>query len=282
MYADVIKEKADAGSNLTEYPATRLGEQLAIIAGLISGGLETPVYLATMKGFDTHANQLSRQAVLLDELAAAVAAFQRDLTLAGLTEKVVILTISEFGRRLTENASAGTDHGAAAPMFLIGKNVNAGKFGNNPNLTDLDNKGDIKHTYDSRQVYASILAQHFKTESAAINRILRGEFATLPLISGGPTSVATTSLPEKFALGQNYPNPFNATTTIPYEIARSAHAQMMLYDLRGRLVRRMVNRHRGPGRYSATLDASQLASGVYFYVLRAGGFVQEKRMFLVK
>jgi len=282
LYADVIKEKADAGKNLIAYPNTGLGNQLSIIAGLINGGLNTPVYLATLKGFDTHANQLSRHETLLSNLATAVAAFQKDLGLAGLEDRVVVLTISEFGRRLRENASDGTDHGTAAPMFLIGKNVAGGIVGDNPDLTKLDRRGDISHTYDFRQIYASILSQHFQTEDAAIQQILPGEFATLPLINNNPNSVGGSEMPKTFALNQNYPNPFNAATLIPYSISRSGNVQLNLYDIKGRMVRRLVDRRHTPGQYTVQLDASELASGIYFYRIVSGEFYEQRRMTLVK
>ncbi|MCU0414531.1 MAG: DUF1501 domain-containing protein, partial [Ignavibacteriaceae bacterium] len=127
-YAQVIKEKADLVENKVEYPNTRLGRGLAIIAELVAGGLETPVYLTSIGGFDTHANQANSHANLLTGVAQAVEAFQADLKLLGIADKVVLMTFSEFGRRLNQNGSAGTDHGTAAPLFVIGRNVNGGIY----------------------------------------------------------------------------------------------------------------------------------------------------------
>jgi len=281
-YADVIKEKADLGKNLVEYPQTRLGEQLSIIAGLINGGLQTPVYLTKLGGFDTHSRQMTRHEVLLDELATAMGAFQKDLELSSMDEKVVVLTISEFGRRLKENGSAGTDHGSAAPMFLIGKNVNGGKFGNSPNLKNLDRRGDVKYSTDFRQVYASVLSQHFQSENAAVQAALNGDFATLPLIGRGTTSVGDTRAPATFSLNQNYPNPFNASTTIPYSIAKRGRVKLTIYDVNGRQVFKLVDRNHSPGEYQAQLDAARFPSGLYFYKLTTGQFTQQKQMILIK
>ena len=114
-YAEIIKDKADTVDNIAEYPNTRLGRQLAIVAELIAGGLETPVYLTSIGGFDTHANQLNSQANVLSDVAEAVAAFEEDLNLLGVADRVVLMTFSEFGRRVNQNNSGGTDHGTAAP-----------------------------------------------------------------------------------------------------------------------------------------------------------------------
>ncbi|MEK6551995.1 MAG: DUF1501 domain-containing protein, partial [Bacteroidota bacterium] len=174
QYASVIKEKADLGNPVASYTAGgTFGSQLKIIADLILGGLETPVYLATIDGFDTHSNQngTNSHPLLLTRLAESIKAFQSDLEKYGLADKVVILTFSEFGRRVNENASAGTDHGTAAPMFLIGKNVTGGVFGNNPSLINLDSNGDIKYIYDFRQVYATVLRDHFGMTATEVDQV---------------------------------------------------------------------------------------------------------------
>ena len=125
--------------------------------------------------------QLPTQARLLGELSAALAAFLDDLTHAGLAERVLVMTFSEFGRRVAENASAGTDHGTAAPMFLAGGGVKGGLFGQTPRLLDLDD-GDLKMSIDFRRVYATVLKDWLAVDAAAV---LAGDFDSLPLFSAG-------------------------------------------------------------------------------------------------
>ncbi len=153
--------------NVVRYPGERLAQDLSIVARMIAGGLGTRIYYVALGGFDTHANQLGAQNNLLRRYAQAVSAFQRDLTAMGLSRRVVTVTFSEFGRRVRENASGGTDHGTAAPMIVMGDGIRPGLAGRRPSLTDLDN-GDLKHTTDFRSVYASLLSQWFEIDPATI------------------------------------------------------------------------------------------------------------------
>jgi uncharacterized protein (DUF1501 family) len=138
------------------YPATPLAAKLKQVAQLIDAGLATRVYYVTLDGFDTHSNQAAAHGALLDQLGGALAAFASDLEAHGHFDRVMTLVFSEFGRRVAENASRGTDHGAAAPVFLVGSRVKSGLIGAAPRLDDLDD-GDVKFETDFRSVYAAIL-----------------------------------------------------------------------------------------------------------------------------
>jgi len=138
------------------YPAYGLARRLELIARIIKAGFGTRIYYTSLDGFDTHANQLGAHAALLNELADSLAAFDKDLSSAGQADRVAVLTFSEFGRRVAENASGGTDHGAAAPLFVVGPVARPGLVGAHPSLDDLDD-GDLKHHTDFRRVYASLL-----------------------------------------------------------------------------------------------------------------------------
>ena len=128
-------------------------------------------------GYDTHAVQLPTHANLLRELSGGLLAFLDDLQAAGLAERVGVLAFSEFGRRVEENGSLGTDHGTAGPVFLAGPAVNAGLIGTMPNLAELEN-GDPKMTTDFRQVYATVLSDWLGVPSA---EVLGSTFEPLPL-----------------------------------------------------------------------------------------------------
>jgi uncharacterized protein (DUF1501 family) len=149
------------------YPGTALGQKLRSVAQLISAGLNTRIYYVAMDGFDTHSSQRDAHSGLLSELSGGVSAFLEDMSQHGHGERVMVMTFSEFGRRVKENASRGTDHGAAAPMFLAGKRVKSGLIGKHPSLTDLDD-GDLKHHTDFRSVYAGVLRDWLKWDAAAI------------------------------------------------------------------------------------------------------------------
>jgi uncharacterized protein (DUF1501 family) len=151
-----LEEVAKPKGGGPTYPNYGLARRLELIAQVIKAGYGTRIYYTTLDGFDTHANQLATHAALLNELSDSVAAFRRDLDAAGQGDRVAVLGFSEFGRRVTENASLGTDHGAAAPVFVVGPVAKAGLVGDHPSLDDLDD-GDLKHAVDFRRVYATLL-----------------------------------------------------------------------------------------------------------------------------
>lgn len=163
--ADRLQGAAAGPESSVTYPQTRLAEQLHLIGRLIKAGFSARVYYAVHLGYDTHAGQLFVHANLLRELSQAIGAFMQDLAAAKLDDRIAVMTFSEFGRQLRENASAGTDHGTAAPMFLAGNSVHAGLAGQAPSLTDL-HEGEPKMTVDFRRVYASILQQWLGLRSA--------------------------------------------------------------------------------------------------------------------
>ena len=169
---------AVAKQPLVRYPDHALARQLRTVGAMIRDGMPTRVYYATMGGFDTHSGQAGRHGQLLRQVSESVAAFQRDLKEQGNAERVVTLVFSEFGRRVKQNGSGGTDHGTAAPVFVIGAGVKPGVVGRHPSLVDLD-QGDLKFGVDFRSVYASLLGDWMK---APADTILRGQFASAGVV----------------------------------------------------------------------------------------------------
>jgi len=162
--SDKILSISRKSSNQGSYPAGPLANSLKLVARLIGGGLPTRVYYVSQGGYDTHTNQAGTQERLLRDLGTSLRAFHADLKAQGNFERVMVMTFSEFGRRLAQNANGGTDHGGAAPLFVIGPKVKAGLVGNFPSLApgDLLN-GDPKYTMDFRRVYAGVLQGWLKT-----------------------------------------------------------------------------------------------------------------------
>ncbi|MCB9940756.1 MAG: DUF1501 domain-containing protein [Planctomycetaceae bacterium] len=161
------------------YPDSELAKKLKTVAQLIDSGLGTRVYYVTLDGFDTHSQQPAAHAALLSQLGGAVSSFVKDIDHHGQSDRVAVLAFSEFGRRVAENASEGTDHGAAAPMFLAGKKVRAGLIGKHPSLTDLED-GDLKFHTDFRQVYATVLESWLGWPNESV---LGGKFKTVEAFS---------------------------------------------------------------------------------------------------
>jgi uncharacterized protein (DUF1501 family) len=160
-----------------DYPRG-LGQELRLIAQLISGHFGTRVYYCQTGGFDTHANQVGGHENVLRNVADSIAAFHKDLAAKGLNDKVTVMCFSEFGRRLQQNGSNGTDHGAAAPMFVSGGKVKGGLHQPYPSLTDLDS-GDLKFTTDFRRVYATLLKHWLNADPAPI---LQGTYEPLAFL----------------------------------------------------------------------------------------------------
>ncbi|MFN0207770.1 MAG: DUF1501 domain-containing protein [Planctomycetota bacterium] len=160
-----------------KYPPSALGRKLATVSTLMEAGLTSRIYHIEADGFDTHAGQAEAHAFLLEEVASGAAAFFNDLRERGSAENVTLMVFSEFGRRVRENASAGTDHGAAGPMLLFGGGVKGGSHGGAPDLENLDD-GDVTMKIDFRSVYASVL-EHWLQLPA--KEILGGSFETLSL-----------------------------------------------------------------------------------------------------
>jgi len=158
---------AVAKTPLVRYPRGPLSDQLQVIAAMIRDGLKTRVYYASMSGFDTHAGQAGTHQRLLGQVASSVKSFHDDLKAQGNSGRVLTLVFSEFGRRVAQNASGGTDHGTAAPMYLVGDMVRPGMLGAHPSLSDLD-QGDLKFGVDFRSVYATVLAEWMGADARAI------------------------------------------------------------------------------------------------------------------
>ncbi len=167
--ANYIYENTKVKRSEETYPQNKFAKQLKNVAQFINSGLETKVFYTALNGFDTHANQPNKQKRLLSQYAESVSAFVKDLKRNETFEDTLILTFSEFGRRVKQNAAVGTDHGAANNVFIMGKNLKKGGFYNNlASLSDLDDNGDIKFEIDFRTIYATILSQWLEADDTTI------------------------------------------------------------------------------------------------------------------
>jgi uncharacterized protein (DUF1501 family) len=177
--ADRLQQVAGVTDD-TRYPQSGLASRLRLIARLLKGGLDTRIFYTLQPGYDTHYAQLFTHSNLLLELSGALKAFLDDLAAAKLADRVVVLLFSEFGRTVSENGSAGTDHGTSGPVFLAGPNVKGGLVGTTPSLLDLDPKyGDLKTSIDFRQIYATVLEDWLGLPAKAA---LGGDFKGLSLL----------------------------------------------------------------------------------------------------
>jgi uncharacterized protein (DUF1501 family) len=177
--ASYIYNQTKIYSPASQYPNTDFGNRLKTIGTLINSGVSTKVYYAALSGFDTHVNQNGQQERLLNQYAEAVAALVKDLESHGNFERAMIMTFSEFGRRVSENASGGTDHGTANNVFVFGKKLKqAGFYNATPDLKSLD-EGDLIYQVDFRSIYATLLD---KWLGADPSKILNEDFPTLNFV----------------------------------------------------------------------------------------------------
>jgi len=167
--AKYIFEKHKLGLNKQEYPNNEFANQLKTTSRLINSGIETKVFYSSLGGFDTHAGQLNKQSRLLKIYAQGIDAFVSDLKQQGTFNDTLILTFSEFGRRVKQNAANGTDHGTANNVFIIGNQIKAPGFYNDlASLSNLDDNGDLKYTIDFRSIYATLLGTWLAVDESTI------------------------------------------------------------------------------------------------------------------
>ena len=174
--SDIVQQAAANYQTSIPYPKNDFSNRLKLAAQIVTSSLKPTIVYLQIGGFDTHASQKDTQANLLKTVSDGIAAFYQDMDAKGKANDTLIMTFSEFGRRVKENGSQGTDHGTAEPMFLIGGRVNGGLYGTYPSLSDLDSNGDLQHTVDFRQVYASVLQDWLGTDPT---QVLNSQFQKL-------------------------------------------------------------------------------------------------------
>ena len=270
-YAGVIQSAATAGENRVTYANSSIARQLATVARLIDGQMDTPVYLTGMGGFDTHATQLNNHAALLAELADGLDTFMDDLEQMGRRQDVVVLTVSEFGRRVGENGSAGTDHGTAAPWFVLGGGISGGLVGAASDLAALDGSGNLAMQHDYRSVYATLLRGWLGADPALAQALLGGDF---PLLGFLPA----TAVPEEGGrpggaarLEPPFPNPARGPRTLRFSLAQPGPAEVSAFDASG--AARGAHRERGFRGRSARVALGRRRAGArrLFRRARSGG-----------
>jgi uncharacterized protein (DUF1501 family) len=271
QYAQVIKAAANKVTQQSSYPSNNpLADQLKIVARLIAGGLRTSLYLVSYGSFDTHSKQVNATDVttgthanLLQNLGDAIKAFQDDLNYLQVEKRVLGMTFSEFGRRIKSNASGGTDHGTAAPVFVFGTGVTPGVTGHTPVLPANTNVNDnLDFQYDFRSVYSTMLDNWFCIDEPGLESIMYTNYDPLPIISD-PTCHPNAPTLSGNSLISNYPNPFSNTTTIFFKTT-GGHVNIRLADGEGRWLETLVDADYPPGTYSIYLNGARLSNGVYY------------------
>lgn len=290
-YADVIKAAAAKVTQQQAYPADNyLAAQLKAVARLVAGGLKTKIYMVGMGGFDTHAGQVNggnpltgNHSQLLKQVSDAITAFMGDLKFLGVSQRVLGMTFSEFGRRMQSNGSLGTDHGAAQPVFLFGESVKQGVLGKNPTIPSataaIDN---VPMQYDFRSVYSTILRDWFCLPPQDVDNVLLKNYQYLPVIK---STACNMNVEELNNLGDNlilnYPNPFTNSTKITFK-SDGGHVLVQIFDTMGRRIKTLADQVYAQGSYTVTFNSDNLAAGVYYARLQNGSLQQVRPMLKVR
>lgn len=292
-YSGLIHEAYERGQNQVEYQDNGFARQLALLARLIKGNLGTKVYMISLGGFDTHGNQPLAHQRLMSTLSIAVNNFYEDIAYTQQDDKVLSMTFSEFGRRIFENGSNGTDHGKAAPTLFFGSGLNGSAFvGDHPTLEDPDGRGNLEYTMDFRDLYATVLAEWLCVDIPLVEQhLLDHPYSPVDLgfnCSGVDfPDIAYDSDPftpptapgEEAADPDTDPNLLDAVVHKPYyptdstphiylEMPFSAHVDIQLYNILGQRVGTVYNEMMMEGATEINIREripEQLATGKYIY-----------------
>ncbi|MEZ4969225.1 MAG: DUF1501 domain-containing protein [Flavobacteriaceae bacterium] len=300
-YAGTIHEAYMRGANQIEYQDNGFARQLALLARLIKGNLGTKVYMISMGGFDTHGNQPLVHERLMTQLSIAVDNFYDDLAFTQQDDKVLSMTFSEFGRRIFENGSNGTDHGKAAPTLFFGSGLNGSAFvGDHPSLDEPNSRGNLEYTMDFRNLYATVLAEWLCVDIPLVEQhIMDGytytpvnlgfncsgvDFPDIVYSDGDPTPPTPTDPidenPNPELLNAIVHKPFYPTDSTPHiylEMPFSAHVDIQLFNIMGQYLGSVFNEIMFEGSVEINVRErlkTYLATGKYIYRIQ----VQNKKL----
>jgi uncharacterized protein (DUF1501 family) len=297
-YSAVIRDAATRVVQQGTYPANNsLADQLKIVARLIKGGLKTRIYMVSFGGFDTHSVQVNAadtttgtHATLLQRVSDACKAFQDDLQFLQIQDRVIGMTFSEFGRRIKSNSSVGTDHGAAAPMFVFGAKIESGVLGDNPsipvNATVNDN---IPMQYDFRSIYGTVLEKWFCLDKTIVAGLyppnINSQLQALPLFKSSTTCTGVSTPPQD-TLGDrviiNSPNPFTGSTEIKFK-TQGGHTLIQVIDTLGRVIITLLEKeYPGAMTDKVIFHSEGLPTGIYYARLQNGTFQKVRPMMKVR
>ena len=275
-FASVISAAANAGNNVSPKwtsLTTELSQKLKNVARLISGGLKTKIYVVQVGGFDTHDNQAVAGAAttgihsnLLKELSDAVCAFQDDLRLLNVDNKVIGMTYSEFGRRIRSNAALGTDHGTAAPLFLFGSCVENQILGDHPDIdTQVGIDEGVPMQYDFRDIYGTVLKNWLGLNEDEVSNVIHPDVQILPLFKSG--CIQTTSVNQIYQKSETqiqlFPNPVSSLLNIEFSELNGL-TNITVFDGKGGIVHSFRVEGNSSQNQIINLNVSNYPSGSYF------------------
>lgn len=280
LYGDTLESTFEKGEKLKSSKWSKAGNnnrligQLEVTAKLIAGGSKTRIFVHSLGGFDTHANQVQQEGdvegshfELLRMVSESVAAFQDEMKLQNMEDNVVGMTFSEFGRRILSNASNGTDHGSAAPLFVFGSRVIPGVQGDNPNIpSSVTVQDNLPMQFDFRSVYYSLLKDWFEVEDKDLDNIMLGKHQHLNIIQKSQSSVESNYTPSDFDV---FPNPMNGSGNLKFK-AEAGMTFISIYNNRGQEVKKVFEGQTISSNKELTFETNGLNSGSYHIRVQTG------------
>ena len=281
-YSKVIKDAAATQTNTVEFPDTNLGSALSIISKTIKAGMGTCVYMVNLNGFDTHANQPEKHQELLTNITESIMAFYRDLEPSGRDNDVLTMTFSEFGRRVKENGSNGTDHGKAAPMLLFGPSLNGSGFvGEHPDLGNLDRGGNLQYTQDFINVYGTVMQEWLCIDPSVINQSIPRPYTPIDLGFNCSSSVTN----HDYLIRENFTHiPIYDQEMVSIRIDNnfSDNYEISVYNILGQNAGVIFDDVLDPGQHEITIKDKlpRLTPGVYIYNIKKNNRNYSKKILI--
>jgi uncharacterized protein (DUF1501 family) len=273
QYAGVINNAYQASSTQATYGNHSIAEQFSIVARLIKGQLGTKVYMVTLDGFDTHANQAGTHADRMLKLSESIDAFYDDLAAYGNQDEVLCMTISEFGRRVNENGSNGTDHGAAAPMMLFGGGLNGNGFiGSHPSLTNLDANGNMIYSTDFGDIYSTVLKEWLCIPPSMVDQaMLNGNYNNVPLGFNCTTAGIDDFANKDFT---HFVIHKSQQAQLHLQLESGRKLDIRIYNILGQEIGQLANQYFLPGVHEINIKEklqSRMPAGQYIYKIDSAG-----------
>lgn len=281
-YSEVIKKAAASQKNVVEFPDTSLGRSLAIISRTIKAGMGTSVYMVNLNGFDTHANQPERHQKLLTNISQSIMSFYRDLEPSGRDNDVLTMTFSEFGRRVKENGSRGTDHGTAAPMLLFGPSLNGNGFiGEHPSLSNLVRGSNLQYTQDFINVYGTLMQEWLCIDPSIINQSIPRPYTTLDLGFNCTSGVTN----HDYIVRENFehiPVYDNGNVSIRITNNFEDSYEIGIYNVLGQKMGMLFSDKLKPGEHDISVSEKlpRLTAGVYIYNINKNNRNYSKKFYV--
>lgn len=271
QYAEVISETYNKAINEVEYTASELGRQLAVVARLIKGGLSTNLYMVSLDGFDTHAGQNNIHPYLMTVLSQAIDEFYQDLSKSDDDARVLSMTFSEFGRRIEQNASNGTDHGAAAPLMLFGPALEGnGLIGQGPDLKDVDEVGNLKFHTDFRQIYATILENWLCIDGDLVDNLMGQSFDRIQNLGIQACNISTSTRDQWAKTVRHWSYYDGNSMQIAYQLPSAATVKVIVFNLLGQPIKQFSSVYQSAGEHRVQFapNVVGMSAGQYVYSIQ--------------